>query len=396
MINIEKKLNCCGCTACVQKCPKQCIQLKMDNEGFSYPIVNVINCVDCHICEKVCPILLNAPKRIPIKVYAAINENERIIKESSSGGIFTYVAEQIIKNGGVVFGARFDEKWKVKLDYTESKEGLAAFRGSKYVQASVGDTYKQAESFLKEGRIVLFTGTPCQIAGLKGFLRKEYANLVTLDFLCHGVPSPKVWSKYLNELFTSLGKKKKLYTSNSDENDLIAGIKFRDKSLGWRKFSFVLHVKSNKNTKENSVSFSQYHRKNTYMKGFLEDLYLRPSCYSCRFKRFQSGSDITVADYWGISRVNPNFEDKNGVSIVFINSANIINNIDFSKLKTIVTTFEATLSNKGLNENVVMHRKRDYFFKKLDDTNSLISLIEKCVEPSILEKITNKIKMFFK
>ena len=207
MIDIIDKTLCCGCAACVQRCPKQCITLHEDHEGFLYPKVDTETCIDCGLCEKVCPILNEGNKREPLKVYAAINKDEKIRLESSSGGIFTMLAEQTIGEGGVVFGARFDENWQVRLDYTETIEGIAAFRGSKYVQARTENIYQQAEKFLKEGRKVLFTGTPCQIAGLKKFLRKEYANLLAVDFVCHGVPSPKVWAKYLQELLASKGDK---------------------------------------------------------------------------------------------------------------------------------------------------------------------------------------------
>ena len=193
MIEITEKYLCCGCAACVQRCPKQCIILHEDHEGFLYPKVDTDNCIDCALCEKVCPILNEGSNRKPLKVYAAINKDEKIRLESSSGGIFTLLAEQTIGEDGVVFGARFDENWQVRLDYTETIEGIAVFRGSKYVQARTENTYQQAEFFLREGRKVLFAGTPCQIAGLKKFLRKEYDNLLAVDFVCHGVPSPKVW-----------------------------------------------------------------------------------------------------------------------------------------------------------------------------------------------------------
>ena len=404
MIEIKDKRNCCGCSACVHKCPKQCILLKEDSEGFLYPEVEIERCIDCGLCEKVCPILNQGEARNPLKVYAAKNLDENIRKQSSSGGVFSLFAEKIIREGGIVFGARYDKNWQVRLDYTESIEGIAAFRGSKYVQARTEDAYRQAENFLKEGRKVLFTGTPCEIAGLHKFLRKEYDNLLTMDFLCHGVPSPKVWNSYLDELLACLGEKNSVSFSSkpllfSERKCLIQSISFRDKKFGWKKFSFVLRHNLTKATavgKANTVSFSQYHRVNTYMKGFLEDLYLRPSCHSCRFKRFQSGSDITIADYWGISRVKPEFEDFNGVSMAFINSFKAGNYFNSFDMDVIETKFEDTLSNKGLHENVPMHKKRDYFFKKLNSTASIINLIEKCVKPSFFDKVKNIIKRFLR
>ena len=163
MVRIEDKKGCCGCSACVQRCPKQCISLYEDEEGFLYPKVDVATCIDCGLCEKVCPVLNQSEERVPLEVYAAKNPNEEIRRESSSGGIFTLLAEQTIDAGGVVFGVRWNEHFEAVHAYTETKDGLAAFRGSKYVQSRVGDTFKQAELFLKQGRQVLYSGVPCQI-----------------------------------------------------------------------------------------------------------------------------------------------------------------------------------------------------------------------------------------
>ena len=235
MIDIKDKKDCCGCSACVQKCPKQCISLKEDCEGFLYPIVDKDICIDCGLCEKVCPILYQGEERKPLKVFAAKNHDEEIRKQSSSGGIFTLLAEKIINEGGVVFGAKFDENWDVKHDYTETIEGLAAFRGSKYVQSRIEDNYRKAETFLKQGRKVLFSGTPCQIAGLKRFFRKEYENLLTVDFICHGVPSPGVWRRYLQETVARMCDKNRVSTDPiSIKNARVESISFRDKSHGWK------------------------------------------------------------------------------------------------------------------------------------------------------------------
>ncbi len=198
MIEIKEKYNCCGCSACVQICPKQCISLSADNEGFLYPQVDTAVCINCGLCEKVCPVINQNEPRMPLEVYAAKNTDEEIRLKSSSGGIFTLLAEHIISEGGVVFGARFNENWEVVHDYTETVEGLESFRGSKYVQSIIGENFKKAKFFLDEGRNVLFSGTPCQVAGLKKFLRKEYENLLTVEVVCHGVPSPMVWHDYLD------------------------------------------------------------------------------------------------------------------------------------------------------------------------------------------------------
>lgn len=190
MIIITDKHNSCGCGACVQRCPRQCITMHSDKEGFAYPVVDTKLCTNCGLCEMVCPVINQQPEQAPIATYAAINSDQAVREESSSGGIFTLLAEETINNGVVVFGAAFNDKWQVAHTYANEINDIKKFRGSKYVQSDICGSYSVAEKFLKEGKEVLFSGTPCQIAGLKRFLRKEYKNLKTIDFICHGVPSP--------------------------------------------------------------------------------------------------------------------------------------------------------------------------------------------------------------
>lgn len=198
MINIEDKSLCCGCGACLQVCPKHCITFVQDEEGFLYPFVNEKICVDCGLCEKVCPVInQNTPCDRPLQTYAAVNKNDSKRMMSSSGAAFRSIAEIVIQDNGVVFGAKFDDDWSVIHDCTETLEGLVAFQGSKYVQSKIGDCYLRAKAYLDQGRKVLFSGTPCQIAGFNLFLRKPYSNLITVDLICHGVPSPRVWDEYL-------------------------------------------------------------------------------------------------------------------------------------------------------------------------------------------------------
>lgn len=332
MIQIKDKSLCCGCSACVQTCPKQCISLIADKEGFLYPQVNQELCIECGLCENVCPELHQNEEKLPDYVYAAKHSDETIRKESSSGGIFSLLADAVIDAGGVVFGARFDADWNVIHDYTETHEGLKAFRGSKYVQSKIGDSYKQAELFLKAERKVLFSGTPCQIAGLKKFLRKDYENLLAVDFICHGVPSPLVWQKYLEETVahqcnknsvsshskSSLPEKDGLVNS---EKMKIKAISFRNKNLGWKKYSFALTLsKAAATGKENTVSLSSIFHDNAYMQAFLDNLSLRPSCYRCPAKAGKSGSDITLGDFWGIEKIDPEVDDDKGCSLLAFNN----------------------------------------------------------------------------
>lgn len=366
MITISDKHNCCGCTACVQACPKQCISMQQDAEGFLYPQVDTSSCIDCGLCEKVCPFLHPYEPRTPKHTYAAINNNEQIRMESSSGGIFTLLAEQILNDGGVVFGARFDEKWQVTIDYTETIDGLASFRGSKYVQARVGDTYAECAKFLKAGRKVLYSGTPCQIAGLKHYLRKEYDNLLTVDFVCHGVPSPKVWGKYLQEVVGTVN---------------VQGVAMRDKQHeGWKRFNFVLDYKKD----GEMISLSSWHQKNDYMNGFLRDMILRPSCYACKAKECRSHSDITIADFWGIQTLCPAMDDDKGTGLVLIHTAKGKDYVPFDKMKYEEVTFE-----EGYRNNPAIYRsakpwpRRAEFFQQLDNEGGVVDLIRKSLRPTV-------------
>ena len=340
MIHITDKYACCGCGGCVQKCPQHCISLLEDEEGFLYPSVDAATCVGCGLCEKVCPVLHQDAVREPLSVHAAVSPDEEVRLSRSSGGLFTELASVVIRRGGVVFGARFNSSWDVVHDYTESLSGLSDFRGSKYLQSRTGDSYRQAETFLRQGREVLFTGTPCQIAGLRHFLGKEYTNLLTLDFICHGVPSPGVFRRYLSDEVSRLSSSaRKGAGKNSvllrpipsvpvaDVNSgrwRIDDIRFRDKEKGWKKYSFVLVLSQapaagEKNTV--SFSYSQTLDRNAFMRGFLRDLYLRPSCHKCPAKGLSGGSDITLGDYWGIQSLMPEIDDDRGVSAVLTGTA---------------------------------------------------------------------------
>lgn len=334
MINITDKQNCCGCEACVQVCPKQCINFEQDSEGFRYPKVDETICIGCGLCEKVCPVLNTGEPRDPLTSYAAINNNEIERLKSSSGGVFILLARNIISEGGVVFGAKFDEQWNVIHSYSENEEGLTAFMGSKYVQSKIGNTYSQAKEFLKSGRKILFSGTPCQIAGLRQYLRKEYDNLLTVDVICHGVPSPAVWRQYLEEIkkdalqgensvsLSSIPHVPERDTLNNVDDITIESISFRDKRLGWTKYSFALTLaKAAADGKQNTVSLSHIHRENPYFIGFNDwNLYLRPICYSCPFRKLRSGSDLTLADFWGIETLKPEMDDNKGVSVILSNT----------------------------------------------------------------------------
>ena len=408
MISITNKQDCCGCHACVSVCARHSITMQEDNEGFLYPKVDASTCTDCGLCEKVCPVINQDEPRKPLKVYAAKNRNEEIRRQSSSGGIFTLLAQKVIDEGGVVFGARFDENWDVVHDWTDTIEGIAAFRGSKYVQSTVGNTYRVARDFLKQGRQVLFSGTPCQIAGLKKYLRKEYDNLLTVDVVCHGVPSPVVWRRYLNETREQLRAKrgvgKNTVPSSIDELPVITGISFRDKTNGWKKFGFRLRYAASE-AAENLVSTSaikdesvlhEMHRDNLFMQGFLEDLYLRPSCYTCASRSGKSGSDIAIADFWGVENFYPEFDDDKGVGLILCNTdkgVSVYSTVDALNLEA--TYEQGVKGNYCLEHSVAKSEWATLFWKKYPQIGLLsITYIMSKIYPNILGRILRKIKRF--
>lgn len=380
MIQLVDKSLCCGCTACASVCPKQCITMQEDEEGFLYPVVNASLCIDCNLCQKVCPELHHMNVRMPLHVYAAKHKDEQVRLASSSGGIFTLLAEKIIDEGGVVFGARFDARWEVVHDYTETKEGLAVFRGSKYVQSRLEDCYYKVKSFLQQDRKVMFTGTPCQIAGLKNYLRKDDDNLLTVDVVCHGVPSPKIWRMYLNEIIARKSKKNSVLSHHSNGKVKIQSIDFRSKSSGWKKFSFALTLsEAVADGKQNTVLLSSVFYENPYMQAFLSDLSLRPSCYACPVKAGKSRSDITIADFWGIEDVLPEFDDDIGTSLVLTFSEKGLQVLGCLKCdKSEVAYVVALKQNPSMLESVKIPINREFFFRKLNRRKNFQKACETC------------------
>lgn len=382
MIRITDKKNCCGCEACVQKCPKHCITMRVDSEGFLYPNVDEPLCINCGLCEKVCPEINNNPSRDPFQVFAAqANENE-ILQKSSSGGIFTLLATKILNKKGVVFGAIFDKNWSVIHSYTENVSELDSFRRSKYLQSKIGNTYKQVEKFLKLGNIVLFTGTPCQVKGLKLYLGKEYNNLLTVDFICHGVPSPAVWQMYLKAYVESVGE-------NVSSIDYI---NFRDKKSGWKNYSLSIDFQNS--------TISEVYSRNLYMKLFLSDIILRPACYSCKAKNGQSNSDITIGDFWGIEKVFPDCIDDKGYSLVLVNTEKgetflrEINTVVHKEVPfSIVKPF-----NGGLHANISTPQNRAKFFSKFAKTTDrkILSLMKKATRLPLNIRIKFKLRQLVK
>lgn len=375
MIEILKKEDCCGCNACVSICPKKCISMESDNEGFKYPVVEESLCINCNLCNKVCPVI-NKIEKIPFnqEVYSCQNKNENIRINSSSGGVFSLLCESVINQGGVVFGAAFDNNFEVRHSYAETIKECNKFRGSKYVQSDIGNSLIQVRNFLNEGRLVLFSGTPCQVKALNLFLLRDYENLMTVDFICHGVPSPLVFSKYICEL-------------KEENKSEITKINFRDKRSGWKKFSFVVEFQDK--TYANTLN------DNMYMRGFLNDLYLRNSCFECKAKNFTSGSDIVLGDYWAVEKLHNEFSDDKGTSLVFVNTIKgkkVFDEIS-CYLKYKKTDFKYAVENNcAVSKSVKMNNNREKFFNMIFRGKGVRYSIKKCTTSPLVIRILKKIK----
>lgn len=376
MLSILKKENCTGCYACVDICKNNSISMKIDREGFWYPIIDKNKCINCNMCERVCPVLNSTNIKNNPVAYGCYNLDENIRFQSSSGGLFTLIAEQILKENGIVFGAEFDNKFNVRHNYIDSIDDLNRFRKSKYVQSKIGNTYIQVEKFLKDNRKVLFSGTPCQIAGLKSYLKKEYENLFCIDFICHGVPSPKVWTKYVDYILN-------LYKSKLTYIDFRAKSKKRGGGNGNYSMLFFFEKEE----------YRKPFNEDLYMIGFLNNLYLRPSCYSCKFKSVHRISDITLADFWGVENVAPELYDDRGTSLILINSSkgilmfdNINRNLKFLN----VDIRKCVKHNISLVKSSNINPNRKKFFDTFEK-ESFDKLIAKCSHYNIFYKIKSRI-----
>ena len=371
VIEINDKNKCSGCHACASICPKQCIEMRRDQEGFLYPQVQKELCVQCGQCERICPVLHRAPVNRAPTIYAAYSPNDDLRLRSSSGGVFSLLAEHIIGQGGAVFGAGFDKSFRLAHTCAEASGELEALRGSKYVQSAVGDTLKQAKALLEQGRPVLYTGTPCQIGGLRAYLQRDYDNLYTQDIICHGAPSPMIWEKYMALREGEAGQR-------------LEHVSFRSKDSGWKQYSVKLSFSGGKVYQRRAQS-------DLYMRGFLADLYLRPSCHACAFKAISRQSDLTLADFWGIQSVFPGFDDDKGASMVLVNSSK--GQRLFEAIRGQMRVEERTVEpsaaahcNPAMVKSAAPHRNRDEFFAQIQD-QELEGLIRKLCRVPLKRKL---------
>ncbi len=340
-----------------------------DDEGFLYPYVDKSNCIDCGLCDITCPVINQKEPHKPLNVYAAVNPEENIRKNSSSGGVFSAIAKKVLQQGGVVFGAKFNNCWEVEHGYVEDCESLEKLRSSKYVQSRIKTTYLKVESFLKLGRVVLFSGTPCQVAGLYRYLRKNYVNLITVDIVCHGVPSPKLWREYLS-------------TISSPES--IVSISMKDKSLSWRNYNIKI-ITSNDN------SLIERAARNCFMLAFSRNLTLRPSCYLCPSKAGKSGSDIILADYWGIEKIIPHMDDDKGTSLVCVNTEKGYTLIQDLPIKTVLSDYtESVRYNACIERSPAVPSDRGIFWQRYKDYGISAILNIKPARKNILKTVIKR------
>lgn len=378
MIEILDKSRCVGCHACYSSCSRGCLSMQEDGDGFLYPYVDKEQCINCKRCETVCPVL-----KKPLlsfydeKCFAAYSKDDEIRKNSSSGGVFTVFAESVLECGGIVFGAAFDTEFQVHHVRVTSSEELTKLRGSKYVQSRIEGTYKEAQKYLKNGRLVYFSGTPCQIDGLKNFLGREYENLITQDIICHGVPAPFVWRKYLEQV------KEKLKTD-------IKRVFFRDKTFGWRKYSLKIYGENG--SYERSIFLD-----NPMMRAYLRDICLRPSCYKCPSKGVKRSSDITLADFWNISDFIDNFDDNKGIDLIVCHSekgSSLLRKVSESVVCQEVSV-RAANENISMNNSPHLPKTRQDFIGSLN-TGSFSDSVDKYCKITFSERLYTKIKLILK
>lgn len=355
MINITNKVDCCGCNACGDICPTQAISFPRDIEGFWYPKVDLEKCINCGLCEKTCPnIHISSLKKNdydrPAKAIAAINRNLAVRWDSTSGGAFSALAEEMYSRGGYVSGAVYTDDFHVKNFISNRPEDLAALRSSKYLESYADGLYKEIRELLKKGEKVLACGTPCQMAGLRAFLGKYYDNLIIVDFICRGVNSPKVYRSYLDSLESEYGSK-------------VIAVKAKNKELGWRNLT-------RKVTFENGKSYYGVLMEDDFRRGYHTNVYCRPSCYECVFKGFPRMSDITLADFWGIEKYDKNLDNNIGTSLILLNSKKgeryfeeVKNRFEFKELP-LESTFRGNIALHKPIEKPLINRQA--FFEDLD------------------------------
>ena len=376
----KKKAICSGCQACGNVCPTGAISYCYDDEGFLYPKLNQSVCINCQKCISVCPCLNEPQKNAVQETFACkcVDLEERI--SSSSGGIFAVLARIVLQKGGYVCGAVFDPDFLVKHKLISDEKELDKLKGTKYVQSQMNGLYSDIKVKLESGSLVLFSGTPCQVAGLFSFLGKDYSNLITIDIICHGVPSPIVWQQYLKEI---------------SHNRVLKEVNFRNKGNGINDATMDFIFDDN--------SIDQYRLlDNPYYRGFINNYFLRPSCFECKFKGLKRCSDITIGDFWAIKEFYPYFADNYGVSAVIIRTKKAKKMLKESEARVELIPVKAkhlSVWNENLLQSVELPSERELFYSSIKNGKGIIETIESIRKPrntednrkSVIDRIKRKI-----
>lgn len=358
--------HCTGCSACLFCCPKRAITMAEDREGFLYPHIDLERCNDCGLCMEKCPVSIKSNQRLSVvpEVYAAWSKDPDILRESSSGGAFSEIARPILDNDGVVFGAAFDDEMTVRHIAVSSWKELGKLRGSKYVQSDVGDTYQDVKVLLKSGRKVLYSGTPCQVAGLYAVVGRGHDNLLTCDLICHGVPSPKVFRMAVRNLESKYKSK-------------VIEFKFREKTNGWLYPTIYIKFFDGRIVREHNMD-------NHYNRGFLKNIYLRPCCYSCPTKSTALCADITIGDFWQLTKYQPSLINHSGTSSILIWTLKGRSAIEQNKeiISLYRCSYDFVEKDSNLLKSPKLSPERDGFFDNIDNL-SFKKLTQKYMRPRI-------------
>lgn len=376
MLKINNKTDCCGCNACYNICPQNAISMIEDEKGFKYPVIDREKCINCGLCEKVCPILNKQIIKREQVAYAIKNNDEEIRKNSSSGGVFYLLAKYFIENHGIVCGASFNKDFGVEHICIDNESEIEKLMTSKYIQSDIGSSYTKVKKYLDDGKLVLFTGTPCQIEGLITYLCKDYTNLYTQDIICHGVPSPKIWKRYLEYIEE---------TNNIDGKPI--EVNFRKKSPSWNAYNLNIIYNSKK-------SYNCNHSNDKYMKLFLKNYIIRDSCFDCKFKKYERISDITLADFWGINQIIPNMEDDKGTSLVIAHTEKgkeLIKKVS-NNCQVISTNLDKAIKyNSSYIESAPMPKNREMFFKDIEKIGFEKAIDKYTKKPNLIKRLFAKI-----
>ena len=369
---------CSGCQACANACMMGAIDMEEDCQGFRYPVINHDKCMECGACDRSCPALKSAELSgvdygDNPSTYALMCNNSLLRDKSSSGGAFSLLSEKILSLGGYVYGAAFDDNWEVCHRKIDNLQDLKQLQGSKYVQSRIGLVYQEIKKYLSAGKYVLFSGTPCQCEGLASYLGRKYDRLYMLDLICHGVPSPLVWRRYVQ------------YRQSQKKGAVITSISFRNKNLSWERYLLEFAF-------ANSSKYREDLHTDVYMRGFLADLYLRKSCYNCLYRKKLRVSDITLADFWGIQNVMPEMYDGKGTSLLIVQSSKgqeLLKDID-AKMSP-VDFCTAVKYNPSYFQSPKQNDKREEFFSRLTRNEDIESLIKFYTRQSLKMRIRKRL-----